>query len=385
MPAVNYTAEELLYAPRNARVHKIYGMSPVEQLILTINIVLRRDAQKLSYFTEGNIPEALIGTPAEWQPEHIERFQVMFDALMKDPAQRSRARFVPSGTSFQFVRSDESLFGQADEWFARLICHCFSLPEQPFVKQVNRATAETANESALKQGQYPRMIWFKTVMDRLIKMGWGRTDIEFIWEDEDDMEPKERAEMDLPLVQAGIMSIDEVRARMGLAPIGMKHAIWGIGPQGITFVDDLVRAHQQGLLAIQPPPPPGMMPGQPGMMPGDPNAMQSDPGAMQGDPSAMVPGQPMPGTPGAPGIPGATGGPMPARPLMASDFEGIPPELLAAVGLGNAGGRKLDVTRRDQDRSDPAQRHVGHPEVLRTLRAFEAKHNVVPFRGKKAG
>lgn len=44
VPAVDYTADELLYAPRNVRAHKAYGYSPVEQVQMSVNIALRRDA-----------------------------------------------------------------------------------------------------------------------------------------------------------------------------------------------------------------------------------------------------------------------------------------------------------------------------------------------------
>jgi len=50
------TADELLYLPRNPRPHKAYGFGPVEQIVMTINIALRRQAMQLHHFTEGNGP-----------------------------------------------------------------------------------------------------------------------------------------------------------------------------------------------------------------------------------------------------------------------------------------------------------------------------------------
>ena len=61
MPAVDYTRDELIYLPRNPRTHKIYGYSPVEQIVMTVNIALRRALHQLQFYTEGNIPESLIG------------------------------------------------------------------------------------------------------------------------------------------------------------------------------------------------------------------------------------------------------------------------------------------------------------------------------------
>ncbi|MGH6996318.1 MAG: hypothetical protein ACREES_11515, partial [Stellaceae bacterium] len=75
LPAVDYTTDELLYLPRNPRVHKVYGFSPVEQVQMTVNVALRRQIWTLQYYTEGNIPEALIGVPDAWTPDQIRQFQ----------------------------------------------------------------------------------------------------------------------------------------------------------------------------------------------------------------------------------------------------------------------------------------------------------------------
>ena len=58
IPAADFSAEELLYLPRNLRAHRLYGMSPVEQIALTINIALRRDAATLDYYSAGSTPDA---------------------------------------------------------------------------------------------------------------------------------------------------------------------------------------------------------------------------------------------------------------------------------------------------------------------------------------
>ena len=44
VPAADFSADEILYLPRNVRAHRLYGMSPVEQVALTVNIALRREA-----------------------------------------------------------------------------------------------------------------------------------------------------------------------------------------------------------------------------------------------------------------------------------------------------------------------------------------------------
>ena len=56
VPAADFSADELLYLPRNARAHRLYGMSPVEQVALTVNIALRREAATLDYYRSGSSP-----------------------------------------------------------------------------------------------------------------------------------------------------------------------------------------------------------------------------------------------------------------------------------------------------------------------------------------
>jgi hypothetical protein len=73
--AADFTRDELMYRMRNWRVHRIYGYSPVEQVITTVNIALRRQMNQLQYYTEGNVPEALIGVPENWTTEQIRQFQ----------------------------------------------------------------------------------------------------------------------------------------------------------------------------------------------------------------------------------------------------------------------------------------------------------------------
>jgi phage portal protein BeeE len=79
IPAADFSAEELLYLPRNLRAHRMYGMSPVEQIALTVNIALRRDASTLDYYSAGSSPDAFATLPKEWTADQIRSFQDCFD------------------------------------------------------------------------------------------------------------------------------------------------------------------------------------------------------------------------------------------------------------------------------------------------------------------
>ena len=98
-PAVNYSTRDLIYRPRNLRVNRAYGFSPVEQIVTTTNIALRRQLFLLEYFTEGNIPDSLIGVPDGWTPDQIATYQKYWDAYFSGEAgRRRRAKFVPGSS-----------------------------------------------------------------------------------------------------------------------------------------------------------------------------------------------------------------------------------------------------------------------------------------------
>lgn len=223
VPAVDYSADELIYKPRNKRVHKMYGYSPVEQIIMTINIAIRRALHQLQYYTEGSTPDLLFQVPIDWNMVQIKEFNDWWqDTLSGNTAQRRKAQFVPNGVSP--LNTKEGILKDAyDEWLARIICYAFNVSAQPFIKENNRATAETAAQAAIEEGLFPIMLWVKSVMDIIIQKYFGYKDLEFCWEDRDATNPAEQVKMDDANVKNGTSTINEIRNKRGdegIGPIG---------------------------------------------------------------------------------------------------------------------------------------------------------------------
>ncbi len=221
LPAVDYTTDELLYLPRNPRTNRVYGFSPVEQVAMTVNIALRRQLHQLQYYTEGTVPEALIGVPETWTPDQIAQFQNYWDALLTDDtASRRHARFVPATISKSFVQTKEAALKDAyDEWLARIVCYAFSVPSQWAVAQMNRATAETAQQEADDEGLAPLLAWVKGALDRILRQCFAAPDLEFHWLLDQDEDTLAQAQVDQIYLATGVKSINEVRAEQGLAPV----------------------------------------------------------------------------------------------------------------------------------------------------------------------
>lgn len=217
IPAVDYSRDELLYLKHNPRTHKIYGYSHVEQVLVTVNILIRRALHQLEYYREGSQPDALIGLPKEWSQDQLAAFQKHFDGLLAgNSALKRRVRFMPGEFKYQETKPPP-LKDAYDEYLARIICFVFSISPEPFVGQVNRATAESSHARAIAEGLGPLQRFVSGVMNRIIQHELGCPDLEFTWQDTREQNPREAAQIDVAYVEAGILTVDEVRERMGLS------------------------------------------------------------------------------------------------------------------------------------------------------------------------
>lgn len=216
VPTVNYTTRELVYKPRNPRSWKAYGYSPVEQIIMIVNIGLRREISQLQFYTEGNIPEAIAGVPTTWSPDQIKTYQAYWDSLFEgNSGNRRHMKFVPGGMDIHETKS-AALTDAFDEWLARVVLYAFSLPATAFVKQVNKGETTNMKEQAEEEGLAPIMVWIEDFLNYLVRTYWGYDDIEFAWEDEKSIDPLVQAQIDQIYTTIDVVTPNEVRASLGL-------------------------------------------------------------------------------------------------------------------------------------------------------------------------
>ena len=153
--AADYTSDELMYLMRNPRSWKAYGYSEVEQVVVTVNVAIRRTLFSLEYYREGSQPDAFLGLPKEWTPDQIMGFQKGFDGMMAgNLAARRRLKMIPGDAKYQETKQPP-LKDMYDEWLARVICFAFSISPEPFVQHTNKGTAETAHDRAIQEGLAP--------------------------------------------------------------------------------------------------------------------------------------------------------------------------------------------------------------------------------------
>lgn len=259
MTAVDYDTSEILYAPRNLRTWSAYGLSVVEQILITIETQLNRTKFNANYYVDGNLPAGLIFMDSELTVEQIEAYTKFLDAsLSGNLSDRRKALPVPGARGKWQEIKEPPFKDEYDEWLARIICYAFSISPQPFVKQMNRATSETAQNTATEEGLGPITQWIEGWMNCVLEDEFQTTDYIFQFKDQKEMDQEVAAKIRRSDVDGDIITVDEARMEMGLDPLG--------GNAGMLKSE-----------RPQPDPLTGLMPGEKAGKPGEKKPGETDP------------------------------------------------------------------------------------------------------------
>jgi hypothetical protein len=219
VPAADFSRDQLVYFPRNRRPGHVYGFSPVEQVMLTATTLIRREQHQLAFYTDGNLSDGLFIAPPNTESGKLPEWQRYWNSILSgNPQERRHGIWVANGTDFKPLKPPQ-LTDPFDEFLARIICFAFSVSPQPFVSMMNRATAETAQGTAAAEGLVPVLNYFRRLFRLLFdRMGWR--EIEMVALEDRAIDAKTASAIDVADVQAGIRTVNEIRAARGLAPLG---------------------------------------------------------------------------------------------------------------------------------------------------------------------
>lgn len=249
LPMVNFDRTEIIYEPMNPLPEfPIYGYSPVQQIWMELQEAIQKSLYTLGFWREGNLPDLLVSVPKDWTATQIAAFQALMDSeLSGNLARKSKMRFVPEGMKPYDIKnaSGEGLASTRDEMLVRLACYAFSVSPTPFIKTVNRATAQSAADASVQEGLHPLMQWFKeSIMDPIVQEQFGYDDIEYVWKPALEVDQLKQSQILTNYVNAGIMTRDEARDLIGLTPRpeeGTDTLVITSGT-GIMSIQDAMRA-----------------------------------------------------------------------------------------------------------------------------------------------
>jgi hypothetical protein len=94
---------------------------------------------------------------------------------------------------------------------------------------LNRATAESSQDTAATEGLAPLMLWVKRLADHVTQDLLGQPDLEFAWGDLTPADPAEQAKIIDTYVRDGVYAVNEARGLLGLDPVpgGDQPMIYG--------------------------------------------------------------------------------------------------------------------------------------------------------------
>jgi len=212
---------QLIYVRMNPRSYTPFGLGPLEVAFETVNSFLsaHRFAGKLA--SNAVVQYALWlneTTPAQHE-RLIRWWQDEIEGTGRVPLLSSEQK--PEVLRFA-AGTDADLRLTWQEFLIRMVANAFSLPPMllGLEQDVNRSTAGELRDEAFHSAILPlaKLIAEHLSRDLFAKrLGWP--EFEFVFNDLDATDETQEVQMQTALLAAGVLTVNEVRAMRGLAPL----------------------------------------------------------------------------------------------------------------------------------------------------------------------
>jgi hypothetical protein len=255
VPGDKFTTQQLMYSMRQPRAGKVMGCSPVQDLLLFINIAMRKDMTRLAAYTDGNMPAGLLPMPGDWKSKEMQDWFSGFNAFMQGNLQNFvKLVPIPGGTGAPvFPQLDLLKQDVWEESWIRLVCFMFHIPVSSLVKELTRANGEANRDQADEEGEQVYTDFIRRRLNWIIRNWFGYTDIVARPKAEIDVDAKEQAEIDDLKVKNGTMQVDEIRERDGMTPFNLPPGVVGADGSYKPFASSIAAAEAGALAAANPP------------------------------------------------------------------------------------------------------------------------------------
>lgn len=249
-----YTADQLVYIRREVRTHTPYGLSPVEQALLDIDLWQKRIAWLRAEYTDGVMPAGWLVNEQPsghaWSPQQVAEYErELNDHYSGQTANRMRWRVLPPG-----FKPDESGLDVAEKYKPEFDLHLLKLVVAHFDMTVHelgftepkglgsQGHAEGQDRLNERKGRMPVLRWIASLITDMSRAHLGLpAELEFRWVGlEDESDSDEAEDRTTEQVHAGLLTINEGRDQLGRPryhiPEADKPAV--INPAGtITFIE----------------------------------------------------------------------------------------------------------------------------------------------------
>ena len=246
-PSSLYTNEQILYLKEHTRTNSAFGFSRVENILMRINMALRKQNFDIAKFTDGNIPPGFLSPRADvgWTPEQLNTYQVMLDSLYAgNDALRSRVKVAPPGSTYT-PTSPMDLLTDFDKFCLTMTGASFGvmLPEFGFTETVNKSAGETQEAVTYRRTLKPIAMKFARLFNYILKHFFNERRFIFKWkgyEEADDFGTMATAHVSL--VTAGIEGPTDAARALKLPADGPDIPAFVMTANGPFVVADLANA-----------------------------------------------------------------------------------------------------------------------------------------------
>jgi len=224
-PSWDLRRDQLFYRPMNPRVYKLYGWPATERGRRWIELGMGRLELRLQWVENGSIPDGLMVVPRDAPVDLIERQQAWMNSVMAgNLAKRVQLRliqgFTQDGKDQIIFPKEKMLTDDYDEFEIRMLCGIYGVSKQRFLQQMNRASAEIAQEAAEEEGTWPSEQYVMDSVNLLIQspLYFNLPKYEFVYEDDREKDPVAQMTADTGYFKVGLKTDTEVRDGLGLDP-----------------------------------------------------------------------------------------------------------------------------------------------------------------------
>ena len=209
---------ELMYLRLNPRSHSVFGLGKMEVAFEAINGFLAAQKYAGRMASNGTVPYAL------WLKDRTPEQHERLTRWWQDEVEGSgRTPVLSSEEPPQVVRlaqgSDAELRMEWQQFLLTMIANAFDLPAMLLgvTHDVNRSTAQELADEAFQNAVVPlaKLIADHITRDVITKaLGWN--DVRFVWSELESRDEMTEVNIQIQLLQAGVLTVDEVRAMRGL-------------------------------------------------------------------------------------------------------------------------------------------------------------------------
>jgi len=242
-----YTKDEIVYIMDNPQQNG-YGMSPLEVAAYIITASLYADEYNIDFFKHSNVPPAIVNLGKNITQEQRKQFEVLWDNEVAGKGLH-RMMFISGADSPQYLamRNMSSRDMQMMEylkWTLSVKCACYQISPQDigFVMDFHRSTSDTQKEITKDKGVKNLLFLLKTYFNtEIVKKEFPFKDVKFDWMGIDLQDEKTQSEIDIQDINAGVISRNDRRRRLGLPAVeGGDTIVVNLGAQGYVSVDKLI-------------------------------------------------------------------------------------------------------------------------------------------------